>query len=199
MSQSVVSLQSMAVIDGRYVLVRPLGDGAFGDVWLATDERLGRRPVAIKVLRAEHLTSEAMVQRFQNEAVALAYLQHPNIVGAIDRGVYGALPYFVMEYVEGVTLASWLDGFRTAGAPPAKRLAGLILAQVADAVAAAHGLRPAGPVIHRDLKPANILLTLASGDSPRVKVLDFGIAQLGDRSATQTGAVLGTLGYMAPE
>ena len=162
---------------GRYEVLRPLGEGAFGRVYLAHDPELDRE-VAIKVLtgaRGERL------DRFLAERRVVAALKHPNIVEVYDAGTHDGEPFLVMEYVQGTTLAD---------AELSMREAARTLQQVALACHYAH---QAG-VIHHDLKPANVLL----GDRP--VVADFGVAKvLEDPSRTRTGQIVGTPTYMAPE
>src|ERR1035437_8017974 len=160
---------------GPYEILAPIGEGGMGEVWKARDTRLDRI-VAIKRPKGKHTA------RFEQEARAIAALNHPHICQIYDVGP----DYLVLEYIEGRPLAGPLplaDVLRVAG-------------QIADALELAHRRR----LIHRDLKPANILLT----DDGAAKLLDFGLAKLvaaGEYDATQTteGAVLGTAAYMAPE
>jgi len=175
----------------HYRVLNRLGAGGMGEVYLAEDESLGRR-VALKVLRLELDGAQERLERFRREARAVAALNHPNIVTIHsveeDQGVH----FLTMELVEGDTLRARI----VPGGLPVGELLRLAV-PLADAVAAAHGKG----ITHRDLKPANVMI---SGDG-RVKVLDFGIAKLSaeDREAapglTQTGRVLGTVAYMAPE
>ena len=160
----------------HYEIIRPLGQGGMGEVYLARDTRLGRR-VALKFL----LTVDSQLSaRFTVEARATAQLTHENIVALYDVGEHDGLPYMVLEYVPGKTLAAWLKERREDGGlgrstgVPAARAAELML-PVARALQCAH---EAG-IVHRDLKPANIML----GENGTVKVVDFGIAKLlGDAS-----------------
>jgi len=159
---------------GPYEIVAPLGAGGMGEVWKARDIRLNRI-VAIKLLKARHSA------RFEQEARAIAALNHPNICQIYDIGP----DYLVLEYIEGRPLHGPL------GAEEGVSVA----IQIAGALEAAH----AKGILHRDLKPGNVLLT-ATGP----KLLDFGLAKLkadGDSEATQTieGTVLGTAAYMSPE
>lgn len=153
-----------------------------GEVYRARDSRLDR-DVAVKVLAGAALEDPAFRSRFQQEARAVAALNHPNIVTVHDVGEN----YIVSELVEGVTL-------RAAGPQPLRRVLELI-AQVADALGAAHAIG----IVHRDVKPENIMVTRDG----RVKILDFGIAKrtgaAGMDSQTQPGLVIGTAGYMSPE
>lgn len=177
------------LLGGRYRIERVLGRGGFGAVYLAKDEKLGRA-VALKVLVA---TEEDSRLRFEREARVLAELDHPNVVRVLDFGDENGLPFLVLEHLTGETLAQRLG---RGGPLPATRAVRLIL-EVLSALSAAHERG----VIHRDLKPANVFLVL-KGSEPSVRVLDFGVAKLvqrGDRLRTETGTMLGTPAYMAPE
>ncbi|MFD7283908.1 protein kinase [Streptomyces sp. NPDC059862] len=185
------------LLGGRYRLVKQLGEGGMGQVWEAQDETLGR-PVAVKVislLAGGGSRGDEARARFLREAQITAQLQHPNIVtvhdlGETDTGDAKA-PFLVMERVRGQGLDAKLRrGVVTL--PDAARWG----AQICDALADAHS---AG-IMHRDIKPSNILIT----PSGTVKVLDFGIARAADPYAasdrlTQTGFIVGTPPYMAPE
>jgi Tol biopolymer transport system component len=178
---------------GPFEVQALLGAGAMGEVYRARDTRLGR-DVAVKVLVPALAADAASVERFSIEARAVAALSHPNIVALYDIGQDGATIYVVTELLEGATLRERLSR----GALPARK-AVEYTRQIAVALAAAHQRG----IVHRDLKPDNVFVT-ADG---RVKVLDFGIAQMsktpfGPESATLAGtetAVAGTVGYMAPE
>ncbi len=179
----------------QYTIVAPLGAGGMGEVYRATDARLGR-DVAIKVL-PEHLASDAdATARFTREARALAALSHPNILAIHDVGTDGGAGFAVMELLEGLTLRQRL---RESALSWPKAVS--IALQVAEGLAAAH----ACGIVHRDLKPENIFLT----SSGQAKILDFGLARI-DRSAggsdgetsdaiTMPGTLLGSIGYMSPE
>ena len=168
-------------------IVRPLGRGGMGAVYLAHDEALDR-PTALKLISAE-APSQALRARFLVEARALARLQHPNVVGVYRFGEVDGRPYLAYEFVEGGSLAAL-------GALPWPRVLQLGL-QIARGLAASHERG----VVHRDVKPANIMV----GVDGSVKLLDFGLAVLGasgDRPAqalTLDGRVVGTPAYMAPE
>jgi serine/threonine protein kinase/tetratricopeptide (TPR) repeat protein len=171
---------------GRYQVRRALGQGGFGEVYLAHDTQLDR-PVAIKVLRAGPGPPQAEGERFLQEARRLAQLRHPGIVTVHDVGVHEGRVYIVSDYLDGPDLGRWLRDHRPAW-PEAVRIA----AAVADALAHAH----ARLIVHRDVKPANIVLT-----ADRAPVLvDFGLgldeAQAGGR---EKGLVSGTPWYMSPE
>jgi serine/threonine-protein kinase len=180
---------------GSYALVRPLGYGGMGTVWLGrrNDGRY-EAEVAVKLLSGA-LLHRAGTERFRREADALARLTHPNIARLLDAGVSAAgQPYLVLEYVDGVRIDQYADAQRL---PPAGRLA--LLLQVLDAVSHAH----ANLIVHRDLKPSNLLVTPAG----TVKLLDFGIAKLlevdggtGERSVlTEAAGTALTPEYAAPE
>jgi serine/threonine-protein kinase len=176
------------VLDDRYDVVRPLGSGGMGEVYLARDRVLGR-DVALKVLRKQYAGDDEFAERFKREAMSAASLSHPNIIQVYDRGEteVGA-SYIAMEYVPGGTLKERI--FRD-GALEAADAAG-IGAQVAEALGAAHDRG----VVHRDIKPQNVLLTARGG----AKVADFGIARAGSSATiSRTGSVMGTAGYMSPE
>ncbi|MDP9474593.1 MAG: protein kinase [Actinomycetota bacterium] len=190
------------LIDGRYDIVRRLGSGGMGRVYLARD-RVLERPVAIKLLRGdvvsaagERAQTEDIFRRFRAEAQNSARLSHPNIVEIYDAGRDSERgPYISMEYVSGITLAARL---RKEGGPLPPREAVAIAQGVALALDSAHSKG----VIHRDIKPQNILLAAAP---PRgVKVVDFGIAKAAEAhavsvAATRTNVVLGTVRYLSPE
>jgi hypothetical protein len=180
--------QAGTVLDGRYRLVRRLGTGGMASVWEAQDERLGR-PVAVKILSDTFANEEDYRRRFEREARVAAGLNHAGLVGIHDFGVEADAhrPYLVMELVRGATLSDRIvDG--TVGELDLVALTRALL----DALAHIHS---AG-VVHRDLKPGNVLI----GADGRIRLTDFGIAQPKDATAiTQTGQVIGTLDYMAPE
>jgi tRNA A-37 threonylcarbamoyl transferase component Bud32 len=174
------------VLGERYRIVGHLARGGMAEVYLAHDELLDR-PVAVKLLFPELADDDSFVERFRREARAAAGLNHPNIVSVYDFGEDDGAYFMVMEYVEGETLR---DIIRSRGPLPAGEAAG-VAADVAAALAAAHR----HGIVHRDVKPGNVLI------SDMVKVADFGIARAGNprESLTQTGAVLGTATYLAPE
>ncbi|AFE09906.1 serine/threonine protein kinase [Corallococcus coralloides DSM 2259] len=174
---------------GPYVIVDHAGSGAMGDVYRARDGRLGR-DVALKVLPVRFARDPERLARFQQEARAVGALSHPHLLTLFDVGTQEDVPYLVTEWLEGVTLRARL----MRGPMPPEQAVRLGI-QLSQGLAAAH----ARGVIHRDLKPANIFLC-ANGSA---RVLDFGLARLTERiedaSLTQSGAVVGTAGYMAPE
>ena len=183
----------------HYKILQKIGEGGMGVVYEAEDLRLGRR-VAVKFLSQHAIQDPAALDRFQREAHAASALNHPCIctIHEIDR--FEGQPFIVMELLHGVTLASYIGRKPI----PESRLIELGI-HIAEALEAAHG---AG-IIHRDIKPGNIFVTTRG----QVKVLDFGLAKLTSLrrhatatisagsvgSATSTGAVVGTVGYMSPE
>jgi hypothetical protein len=191
-------LTAGACVDGRYFLQSRLGEGTFGGVWRARDARLSDRLVAVKFLKEEFLEQPATVARFESEGEALAKVSHPNVVAVIDRGAWQGQRYLVTEFVDGHPLSAWIDAHRRDGTRPAVTIALAIFDQLCAGMEAAHAVRAPGPVVHRDLKPDNVLVREAA-DGAAVKIVDFGIAQLGGRNGTRTGAMMGTPLYMAPE
>jgi serine/threonine-protein kinase len=183
------------LLEGRYRLDVRLAAGGMGVVYKGELAAIGK-PVAIKFLHDALAAVPDLVKRFQREAQAMSRLAHPNIVSVIDSGLDKGVPFLVMDFVSGRSLADLLND----GALPATRAVALAK-QILAAVKHAHGMG----VVHRDLKPDNILL-LAEVEGDFVKILDFGLAKVvaggsGD-SATQltnTGFALGTPGYMSPE
>nr|MBP6834903.1 serine/threonine protein kinase [Deltaproteobacteria bacterium] len=143
------------IIDHRYVLGSLLGEGSFGAVWRAQDQRLSNRPVAVKLLKSEFLEHESAVRRFDAEADALAQISHPNIVGVLDRGVWSGQRYIVMEFVEGRGLAGWLADHRRQSERPSLSAVLSVFDQLCAGLEAAHAVRTPGPIVHRDLKPDN--------------------------------------------
>jgi tRNA A-37 threonylcarbamoyl transferase component Bud32 len=173
----------------QYEIVRPLGHGGMGTVYLARELAL-ERFVAIKVLRTELADAQQGRERFRREARVAAQLSHPGILPLHTFGEVGGVWYFVMGYVRGATLAERLRVERRLPRADAQR----ILAELADALDCAHR----SGVIHRDIKPANILLDAETG---RAVLADFGIAKVqdGGESLTATGMVVGTPSFMSPE
>ena len=183
-------------VNEKYRLEVRIGQGGMGTVYEALDLRLNRK-VAFKVMTGSLFGNLAAVRRFEREAKAAARLNHRNIVAIYDFGaIAGSGAYLVMELVEGRSLQSELQ----ARGAVSTELAAELLDQLLAGMEAAHS---AG-VIHRDLKPENVLVA-GRGDELTIKILDFGLAKLRaenaapDSTQTVAGAVLGTLGYMAPE
>lgn len=181
------------MLAGRYRLERRLGQGGMGVVYGATDMTI-RRPVAIKLILPDPGVDDEVVERFMREARNTARLQHPSIIEVYDlgRGDAGEL-FFVMELLEGESLSTILK--RVKRMTPQETV--YIATQVCSALACAHDQG----VIHRDLKPANVMIMQQPEGSPIVKVLDFGVAKAQEEGTqlTRTGALVGTIEYMAPE
>ena len=184
---------------GPYKILSMLGSGGMGEVYRASDSRLGRE-VAIKVLPSEFSADADRIGRFRQEARAVGQLNHPNILAIYDVNTHEGSPYLVSELLEGETLR---DRLRRKALSPQKALGYAV--QMARGLAAAHEKG----IVHRDLKPENLFITRTDG----VKILDFGLAKLTQRKldasqlttattnpvATEPGVVMGTVGYMSPE
>jgi serine/threonine protein kinase len=175
----------------RYRIVRVLGQGGMGTVYLAEHRRM-ERLVALKVINRALLADADMLKRFFAEVKAASRLAHPNIVTAYDSDEAGTLYFLVTEYVEGISLAEYLKKI----GPLPIRLACNLARQVAEGLQHAHQLG----MVHRDVKPSNLMLT----ENGRVKILDFGLARLGTKAVpgeglTRTGTYMGTPDYMSPE
>jgi serine/threonine-protein kinase len=173
-----------------------IGQGALGDVYLVEHVHVGRR-YALKLLRREHLASEAIQQRFRQEAKLCGCLRSPYTVEVFDYDTWDGAPYLIMEHLAGSSLRELL----TREGPLAVLRAASFISQACRGVDDAHALG----ILHRDLKPSNLFVCDAPGGE-RCKVLDFGIAKheptakvSSSGPATATGAILGTLAYMAPE
>lgn len=178
----------------QYDLLKPLGSGGMGAVFLAREPAL-KRLVAVKVLTPQLAADARARARFEREARTAASLSHPNIVRvfAVGETATQRLPYIVMQYVQGPTLAHWMTQRRRVGERDARRVIG----EVASALAAAH----ARDLVHRDVKPSNVLL---EADTGRPFVVDFGVSAALSTAAdetrlTATGAIIGTPVYMSPE
>ncbi len=196
--QSTTTLRTGSLV-ARYVILRVLGAGGMGMVYAAHDPQLDRK-VAIKVLRRlDAAGADALRMRLVREAQSMARLTHPNVVAVHDVGAFDGQVFIVMEAVDGITLAHWLRDERR-GTREVLR----VFLQAAEGLAAAHAVG----LVHRDFKPDNVLI---AGDG-RVLVTDFGLARSTDapmpapgespvdpRQLTQTGALVGTPAYMAPE
>ena len=182
-------MSDQVVIAGHYVLTKKLGKGAHGIVYAGVDTNTGEH-VAVKVL-GSHWQDADLRHRFENEAKQTIKLKHPHIVRVSDFGEHKNRPYLVMEMLQGEVLSELLK--REKRLPSASVIP--ILKSAAQALAVAH----AAGIVHRDIKPENLFLV--DKDITQLKVLDFGIAKANDetRSVTQTGAVVGTPGYISPE
>ncbi|MGQ4406110.1 Stk1 family PASTA domain-containing Ser/Thr kinase [Streptomyces hayashii] len=174
------------VLDGRYRVEARIAVGGMATVYRAVDTPLDR-VLALKVMHPALAADGAFVERFIREAKSVARLAHPNVVQVFDQGADGSYVYLAMEYIAGCTLR---DVLRERGALQ-PRAALDILEPVLAALGAAHR---AG-FVHRDMKPENVLI----GDDGRVKVADFGLVRSVDTVTSTTGAVLGTVAYLAPE
>ncbi len=181
---------------GPYEILGLLGAGGMGEVYRPRDPRLGR-DVAVKVLPGGVTSDPGRLRRFEQEARAVAALNHPNILTVFDVGTHEGRPYVVTELLEGENLRELVSR----RSPTVKQVLGYAL-QAARGLEAAH----AKDIVHRDLKPENLFLTTDG----RVKVLDFGLAKLVRREevgtegrtpsrSTGAGQVVGTVAYMSPE
>lgn len=186
-----------STIDGRYVVVRRLAVGGMARVYVAHDLRLSPRRVVVKVLLDESLRNEWVVQKFEEERVALARVDHPGVVIILDAGeLLDKKPYLVMQYVEGISLREMIatnpEGIEFPRAAS-------IIRGIGSALNAVHKKG----IYHRDLKPENIMLQRLSPAEEHVKVLDFGIAKVKESligPSTPMGArTMGTIAYMSPE
>jgi serine/threonine protein kinase len=188
------SLAPGEILAGKYRLVAPLGHGGMGVVWRA-DHLVLSSPVALKLIHAQALGSEAARARFLREAQAAAALRSPHVLSILDFGLHGETPFIVMELLEGEPLSARLA--RLGRLSPEETLR--VVTHVARAMEKAH----AAGIVHRDLKPDNVFL-VRNGDEEIAKVLDFGIAKVSDAQAapgteTAAGSVLGSPHYMSPE
>jgi eukaryotic-like serine/threonine-protein kinase len=179
------------VVEGRYRIIKTLGAGGMGTVFLA-EHALIKRRVAIKILHQDLATDANVVERFMNEARAAGTLGHPNIVESTDMGfTHDHVPYIVFEYLEGTLLTDEI--YRVGGLPV--RRAVRVAEQIASALTAAHN----ASIVHRDLKSDNIFLTDKDDALDIVKVLDFGVARFLELDDRQRNMIMGTPEFMAPE
>jgi serine/threonine protein kinase len=183
------------VLDGRYRIVKVIGEGGMGTVYLAEHVLIHRR-VAVKVLHPEFATDAEVIERFMNEARAAGTLGHPNIVESTDMGfARDQLPYIVFEYLEGSPLSDEVYRLRGLTVRRALRIAH----QIASALESAH----AAGIVHRDLKSDNVFLTHRDEVADHVKVIDFGISRFTEAEQQTAGGrrtqVMGTPEFMAPE
>ena len=183
-----------SVVADRYHILKKLGEGGMGTVYLAEHVKMGRKS-ALKVMNPGMNTDPDAIARFNREASNASRLSHPNICGIYDFGeTPDGLIYLAMEFIEGSSLTSLIE---KGGQLPAPRAASIVH-QTADALQVAHD---AG-IVHRDLKPDNIMVARNRDGSDLVKVVDFGIAKASSSDAqkvTKTGLVVGTPEYMSPE
>lgn len=175
------------ILNGRYQIIRSLGEGGMANVYEARDLIL-QRNVAVKLLRLDLSDDQATIRRFQGEAMSLVELTNPHIVSIYDIGEENSLQYLVMEYVKGMNLKEYIE---QCSPIPYQRVIE-IMEQILNAVSEAH----ANGIIHRDLKPQNILLD----EQGNVKITDFGIAIAAAQSTiTKTNTMLGSVHYISPE
>ena len=187
------------MLGGRFELLELIGEGGYGEVYLANQRSMDRE-VAIKVIHPHLAATPGVTERFEREARVASKLHHPNTVVYFDFGKDDNLLFLAMEYVRGRALSDVLVGDSAFGLDRGIH----IILQVLGALREAHR----ESLIHRDLKPANILITERAGDPNFVKVIDFGLAKIvrgpndsqpPEDGPTQTGAIIGTPAYMAPE
>ncbi|MBR3198554.1 MAG: Stk1 family PASTA domain-containing Ser/Thr kinase [Bacilli bacterium] len=175
------------MINGRYEIIRSIGEGGMANVYLALDTILNRK-VAVKILRGDLAEDEKFVRRFQREAISASSLNDPNIVEVYDVGEDDGKYFIVMEYVEGKTLKQLIKKRGSLTLPEVID----IMLQLTSAIAHAHE----SYIIHRDIKPQNVIIL----EDGRVKIMDFGIAiALNAGELTQTNSVMGTVYYIPPE
>jgi eukaryotic-like serine/threonine-protein kinase len=189
------------LVAGRYRVIKPLGEGGMGQVYLAEHEAIEKH-IALKVLHAEYAHKGDIVARFQQEAISASRIKHPNVLDVFDFGqLENGCFYLAMEFLEGHDLAHEIERVKVLDAYRGLRYA----LQICRALAAAH----AKGVVHRDMKPENVFLQRTGDGEEIVKIVDFGIAQLRtneeaaagakQRRLTRTGMIFGTPEYMAPE
>ena len=178
---------------GRFKLMEKLGSGVTGTVYKAHSIMDKSEIAAVKILKEELFSDPRSKKRFQQEAVIIDKLEHPNIIKIVERGEYKQRLFTVMEFLEGKTLASKLNDKNQ---PWEIKESLRIMVQISEAVAFIHGKN----IIHRDLKPANIMLIENNGSPDYVKLLDFGLARMEFQSRlTQSGNFVGTIEYISPE
>jgi serine/threonine protein kinase len=183
-----------SIIGERYHVIRKLGQGGMGQVFLAEHVKMGRKS-AVKVMHPGMMHDADAISRFNREAANASRINHPNVAGIYDFGeTSDGLIYLAMEFIEGEALT---DIVLRHGALPVRRAAE-ISRQAAEGLAVAHEMG----IVHRDLKPDNIMIAKGRDGLDLVKVVDFGIAKAGDaesQKVTRTGMVVGTPEYMSPE
>lgn len=190
----VTDVSTGELFEGKYEILERIAAGGMGVVFKAKQHGL-KRIVAVKMLQTAH-ASDSSFRRFQQEAQALAKLDHPNLVRVYELGITAqSQPYMIMEFVDGVGLDHYI---RRQGKLSLQKSLEILL-QVCEGLEYVHDFA----IWHRDLKPSNIMLVDPDGDNPRVKLVDFGIAKMVDnasvKSLTQTGEVFGSPLYMSPE
>lgn len=193
MTQQAASVAGIPTRIGAFEIVRPLGDGGFGTVWLAQQQAPVQRDVAIKLIKPG-MDSAEVLRRFERERQTLAQLDHPHIARIIEAGETAQQrPYFAMDYVAGEPITTYCDAARLSITARIE-----VFLQACAAVQHAHQKG----VIHRDLKPSNVLVAESDG-KPHARVIDFGIARaladVGDQQLTRPATIVGTPAYMSPE
>jgi len=189
--KELLSLNRKTIIDKRYKIIRKIGSGAMGNVYLAKDLKLERN-VAFKTINLNILRSEAdlkeIKKRFYREAKAAAILKHPNLTTVYDVGEFQGISYIIMEYVEGTTLEDLLKFKKKLSLEEAV----VILNGILEGISEAHKKN----IIHRDLKPSNIIIS----KNAEIKITDFGLAKPSfEKSITHSGTFIGTANYVSPE
>ncbi|MDE3246059.1 MAG: serine/threonine protein kinase, partial [Acidobacteriota bacterium] len=173
---------------GKFEIIRPLGHGAMGEVFLARDPSIGRE-VAVKTILPSLVPMDDVRLRFAREAQAAGLLQHPNVATVFEYGEDSDVLYLAMEYVPGEDLGALLQGEELSGPQILE-----IVAQVCEGLHHAHKQG----IVHRDIKPSNIMV-LRDEEGAHAKIMDFGVAKTAHSDLTQSGQIMGTLAYMAPE
>ncbi len=186
-------VEAGSLLKDRYLIVRELSSGGFGKVFLAQDQQLHGRPVVVKIQLDRAIEDPWFERKFNEELRALALIDHPGVVGALDSArTPDGRPFLVMQYVEGQPLRAVIssDGL------PLDRAANIVR-QIGQALGAAHSKN----IWHRDLKPENIMLQMLPGGDEHVRLIDFGLATIADLAAKQQThtRIAGSVGYMAPE
>lgn len=187
-------LPSQSLLKSRYKIIKEIGRGGMGVVYLAEDLELLSRPVVIKILFDEAQRDEVVKRKFRQEMEALARIDHPGVVGILDAGeLPDGKPFLVMQYIEGVSLRSILKP----GGIEYRKIAEL-LSQIGSSLHAAHRKG----IFHRDLKPENIMIQNLDQETEQIKLIDFGLAKVIDSKvaeSSQYANVVGSFGYMSPE
>jgi serine/threonine-protein kinase len=183
-----------SIVADRYHVLRKLGEGGMGQVYLAEHVKMGRKS-ALKVMNPAMVKDADAISRFNREAANASHINHPNVADVYDFGeTSDGVIYLAMEFVDGPPLTKLIED----EGPMSPGRAALIVRQAADALAVAHDMG----IVHRDLKPDNIMIARSRDGNDVVKVVDFGIAKAADNAAqkvTKTGLVVGTPEYMSPE
>ena len=179
-------LRAGTIVADRYSVVKPLGTGGMGTVYLAADKMLGEEKVALKILHTNFVDDQTQLARFMREVQLMRKVNHRNVVRTYDVGSDGALTYFTMEYVPGVQLEKYILNQNL----PVERIISY-MSQICEAL---HAIHAAG-IIHRDLKPANIIIL----DDHTLRIADFGVARTEISNLTAHDEIVGSVCYIAPE